>query len=85
MLNNKITKGKIWLGKTWEFAIKSIHNEYDGRIIKTEKYKNPENLLCGEKVFDAFYMEADAGTKSFRTKIPSQLNDFVKAVTGLET
>lgn len=83
MLNNKITKGKIWVGKTWEAAINSIHNEPDGRIIMKEKYKNPNNLLCDEMIFEAYYLEADSGHRSYRTKIPSGLNGYVEKITGL--
>lgn len=82
MKDRIITKGKIWTGKTWAYAIKSIHNNPDGRIVSKMKSKNPHLLLCDEMVFDAYYLEADAGTKSLRTKIPKELNDFVAAVTS---
>lgn len=80
MLDNKITKGKIWVGETWEFAINSIHNEPDGRISVKFKSKNPNNLLCDEVVFDAFHLEADAGHKTYKTRIPKELNDYVAKI-----
>lgn len=80
MENTLITKGKIWKGKTWAYAIKSIHNNRDGRIVSKMKYKNPNNLLCDEMIFDAYYMEADAGTKSYRTKIPKEMYSFVSSL-----
>jgi hypothetical protein len=80
MLENKITKGKIWVGKTWAFAINSIHNEHDGRIVSKTKYKNPNNLLCDDQIFDAYYLEADAGHRSYRTKVPTALNDYVTQI-----
>jgi hypothetical protein len=81
MLNNKITNGKIWIGKTWEYAINSMLTDADCRIRITEKYKNPNQLLDDTKVFNAYYLEADAGTRSFRTKIPAQLNEYVDSLT----
>ena len=82
MLYNKVNYGKIHIEKTWEFAINAIHKESNGRIIIRKKHKN--NLLCEEMVFDAYFMETNAGHKSYITKIPKELNNYVEKLTGLK-
>ena len=84
----KINKGVLWLGMEWEKAIKETiiimnENKLKGftcgfvRIEKIIKDKNPNKLLCNEKVFVGYRFICDE-YKTYKTSIPKKYNSLIE-------
>ena len=74
----KINKGKLWLGKEWEEAIKLSLKTSDCGIEPVFKDKYPNKLLSTEKELVGYQMFGYGNRRKYKTRIPKSLNEFTK-------
>lgn len=75
---DRINRGNLWIGETWEDGIKKSLNNVDCGIEKVWKDKHPNLLLDFEKVFVGYCLFGWGNRRKYKTRIPKKYNDYVK-------
>ena len=79
-MKETINKGCLWLGWNWlkaiDYNFENKSNDY--KIIEVFKDKNPNKLLDTEKEFSHYSFIGYDNHKTYKTKIPSRFNGYIK-------
>ena len=79
-----INRGSLWLGETWEDAIKKSLEYPDCGVEPIYRQKNPELLLDDSSILVGFQIYGYGNNRKYVTKIPKSLNSFVEKLIRVE-
>ena len=72
---NKQTSGTIYQGKTWREIFEKRLEPKESKSWWIEKVNKPSESLLADDVFSHYQLKSEEG---YRTKIPSELNDYIE-------
>lgn len=74
-LLDKVNTGSIYKSKTWREIFEKRLNPNESKSWWIEKVNKPSDGLLADDVFSHYQLRAEEG---YRTKIPSELNDYIE-------
>jgi hypothetical protein len=75
-----INRGSLWLGETWENAIRKSLDHGDCGVEPIYRQKNPDLLLDDSSVLVGYRLYGYGNNRKYTTNIPKSLNNFVESL-----
>ena len=80
----KVNRGHLWVGRSWEDAIRLSLSTPDCGIEPVYKYKHPEKLLDTGKKLIGYQIYGYDNRRKYKTRIPKEFNPLVEKLLAKE-